>query len=77
MNKIVQLSNLSDDKYSKLEDRASSEGKTIAEYIESLIEKDDRKITMAEFFKILKTREPVHLNPSAEEIIREDRDARS
>ena len=73
----MQLSNLSDDKYSKLEDRASSEGKTIAEYVESLIEKDDAKMTMAEFFAVLKTREPVHLNPSAEQIIREERDARS
>ena len=77
MNKIVQLSNLSDDKYSKLEARATSSGMTIAEYLESLIEKEEKKLTMSEFFEILKTREPVRLNPSAEQIIREERDARS
>ena len=82
MNQFVEIKNLPEEKYRKLEERAASEGMSVADYVERLIENDigqtlDSRMSISEVLELLKTRRPVHLVPSAVETIREDRDSRS
>ena len=77
MNKFVQIRNIPEEKHRKLKSRAASKGMSISDYVGRLIDKDIEKPSIAEFLALMKTREHVHLIPSAEEIIREDRDSRS
>ena len=77
MNKFVQIRNIPEEKHRKLKSRAASKGMSISDYVARLIDKDIEKPSIAEFLALMKTREHVHLIPSPEEIIREDRDSRS
>ena len=77
MNKFVQIRNIPEDKHRKLKARAASKGMSISDYVGKLIDKDIDKPSIAEFLALMKTRERVHLVPSAEDLIREDRDSRS
>ena len=76
MNKIVQLSNLTDDKYRKLEVNATSKGLSVADYVSGLIDSDLESWSNSELLERLKTRKSIHMNPSAAETIRLDRDSR-
>ena len=77
MNKQIHVRDIEEQTHSRLVDMANSKGLSLSEFIrQELTQITERKISLSEFYARLRTREPVHLNPSAEEIIREDRDNR-
>ena len=77
MNKQIHIRDIEEQTHSRLVEKANAKGLSLSEFLrQELTQIAERKLSMAEFYALLRTREPVHLNPSAEEIIREDRDSR-
>ncbi len=76
MNKQIHVRDIEDQTHSRLVDLANSKGLSLSEYLRIKLTEIANRPTNAELFARLRTREPVHLKPSAEEIIREERDAR-
>ncbi len=76
MNKFIQVRNLTEELQKKVKLRATEEGLTITDWVENLIELEMSHLSMKEIYARLRSREPVHLSPSAAEMIREDRDSR-
>ena len=76
MNKMLQVRNLKPETHRKVKVRAAEEGVSATEWVTRLIERELKRPSMAELYARLKSREPVHLSPSAADIIREQRDSR-
>lgn len=76
MNKHVQIRNLSAATHRKLKLRAASEGMTMSDYLRIEIERLVSRPSMKEWLGMVRKREPVDLQQTAAEIIREERDSR-
>lgn len=76
MNKMLQVRNLKSETHRKVKVRAAEEGISVTEWVTRLIERELKRPSMAELYARLKSRQPVHLSPSAADIIREQRDNR-
>lgn len=76
MNKHVQIRNLSAATHRKLKLRAASEGLTMSDYLRIEIERLVSRPSMKEWLGMVRKREPVDLQQTAAEIIREERDSR-
>jgi antitoxin FitA len=76
MNKMIQVRNLNPELHKKVKIRATEEGLTITDWVENLIEREVARPSMKDVYARLRTRKPMNLNPSAAEMIREDRDNR-
>lgn len=76
MNKMLQVRNLRPETHRKVKVRAAQEGVSVTDWVSRLIDRELMRPSMAELYAKLKTREPVHLSPSAADIIREQRDSR-
>jgi len=76
MNKMLQVRNLKAETHRKVKVRAAEEGISVTEWVTRLIERELKRPSMAELYARLKSRRPVHLTPSAADIIREQRDSR-
>ena len=77
MNKHIQIRDFDGIAHARLVETANSKGLSLSEFIrQELMVIARKKPSMHEFFEHLKTREGVHLDPSAEQTIREDRDSR-
>jgi antitoxin FitA len=76
MNKMIQVRNLTPDLHKKVKIRAIEEGLTITDWVENLIIREVERPSMKDIFAVLKSRKPMHLNPTAVEMVREDRDSR-
>ena len=77
MNKHIQIRDFDGTSHARLVERATSKGLSLSEFLrQELMVIAQKKPSMHEFFEQLKTRKGVHLDPSAEQTIREDRDSR-
>jgi antitoxin FitA len=76
MNKMIQVRNLSPELHKKVKIRVAEEGMTITDWVESLIVREVSKPSMKDIYARLRARKPINLNPSAADMIREDRDNR-
>jgi antitoxin FitA len=76
MNKMIQVRNLKPELHRRVRVRVSEEGTTITDWVAGLIERELERPSMKEVFARLRKREPIQLIPSAEEMVREDRDSR-
>lgn len=76
MNKHVQIRNLPEETHRKLKIRAAKEGMSMSDYLRLEIEKLVSRPTMKEWLEMVRSREPMNLEQTAAEIIREDRDSR-
>ena len=76
MNKMIQVRNLKPDLHRKVKIRAIEEGLTMTDWVAKLIEREIERPSMKEVFARLRSRKPIHLKPSAAEMVREDRDNR-
>ena len=57
-----------------LEAKAAIEGSSLSDFVLAELEKLAMRPTPREFLELLRTREPVHLTPSAADVIRESRE---
>jgi plasmid stability protein len=71
MSKMIQIRNVPDDLHRELKSRAALAGMTLSDYLTQQLRKVVHKPSKAEWFRELRKREPVKLEPSAAEIIRE------
>jgi antitoxin FitA len=76
MNKMIQVRNLAPDLHKKVKIRAAEEGQSITDWVENLIIREVERPSMKDIFAMLKSRQPMHLNPAATEMVREDQDRR-
>jgi hypothetical protein len=76
MNKQIHVRDIEEQTHRRLVDMANAKGLSLSEYLRVKLTEIANRPSNAELFARLRTREPVHLKPSAEEIIREDRDSR-
>ena len=76
MSKMIQLRNVPETLHRTLKSRAAMEGKSLSDYLIGLIREMAERPTVAELRAQLKKREPVELEISAAEIIRQERDSR-
>ena len=78
MNKHIQIRDFDGIAHARLVETANSKGLSLSEFLrQELLALAQKKPSLEEFYAVLKTRKGVHLNPSAEQIIREERDRRS
>jgi plasmid stability protein len=76
MNKMIQIRNVPEKLHRKLKARAAAEGMTLTDYVSALIKRDLQRPSAAEWMQSLETRAKFHLDPSPEDIVREERDSR-
>ncbi len=77
MNKQIHVRDFDETAHSRLVEKANAKGLSLSEFVrQELTQISEKKLSLPEFYALLRTREPVHLSPSAEEIIREERDRR-
>jgi hypothetical protein len=76
MNKQIHVRDIEEQTHSRLVDMADAEGLSLSEFLRVKLSEIAKPPSNAKLFARLRTREPVNLKPSAEEIIREDRDTR-
>ena len=70
----LQVRNVPEDLHRTLEAKAASEGLSLSDFVLPELEKVAKRPTSRELRERLRRREPVHLRPSAAEVIRELRD---
>ena len=73
---MIQVRNVPDRLHRELAKRAALRGQTLTQYIEEILEREVGRPTRQEVLARIASREPVELNPSAAEIIRQERDSR-
>ncbi len=76
MNKFVPIRNLSPDQHRALVARAKAAGISVSDYLRQEVPELANRPTMAELYAKLKRRKSVHLEVSAAELIRQERDNR-
>jgi len=76
MSKMIQLRNVPDRLYRKLKARAATEGRSLSEYLLNHIRELAERPTLLEMRKRLRGREPVDVQLSPTEILRQERDTR-
>ena len=70
----LQVRNVPEDLHRTLKAKAASEGLSLSDFVLSEVEKVAKRPTPRELRERLRRRDPVHLRPSAAEVIRELRD---
>lgn len=70
----LQVRNVPEELHRTLKAKAALEGKSLSAFLLAELERIAKHPTRREFLQRLRTREPVHLNPTAAEIIRELRE---
>lgn len=76
MNKHVQIREIPEEMHRKLKMRAAAEGLSMSEYLKRLIERDLRRPNCDAIKARMAEMEPIILDPSPTELIREERDRR-
>ena len=76
MNKQIHVRDFDKAVHTQLVQNAKAKDMTLSEYIRVTLTEIANQSSNDALFERLKTREPVHLNPSAAETIRQDRDTR-
>jgi antitoxin FitA len=76
MSKMIQIRNVPDDLHAKLKARAAMAGTSLSEYILRELAASAKEPTIEEIIQRLERLEPVDPQPSAAEMIREERDNR-
>ena len=76
MNKHIHIRDFDEALHEKLVQRAKSKDLSLSQYLRNELTQLASRPSLDEVLNRLKTREPMHLNPSAAEMIREDRDSR-
>ena len=78
MNKQIHVRDFDAAAHARLVEKANAKGLSLSEFIrQELTVIAQKKLSLDEFYDHLKTRKGVHLSPSAEQTIREERDRRS
>jgi len=70
----LQVRNVPEELHRTLKAKAALEGMSLSEFLVQQLEKLAKRPTRREFRQRLHQREPIHLNPTAAQIIRELRD---
>jgi len=73
---MIQIRNVPDRLHRRLKGRAALEGMSLSDYLRVELERILERPTRAELCARIAHREPVQLEPSAAELIREERDSR-
>lgn len=76
MNKHIHIRDFDADLHEKLVQRAQSKDMSLSQYLRKELTQLASRPSLDEVLNRLKTREPMHLNPTAAEMIRQDRDSR-
>ncbi|MDR4494980.1 MAG: hypothetical protein AB7P17_14850 [Nitrospirales bacterium] len=76
MSKMIQLRNVPDRLHRKLKARAATEGRSLSEYLLNHIRELAERPTLLEMRERLRCREPVDVQPSPTEILRQERETR-
>lgn len=73
MSKMIQVRNVSDRLHHELVRRAQQEGKTLTDYIESVLEREVARPPAYEVFERIARLPPVDLGESAADLLRRER----
>jgi len=76
MPKNLQVRDLPDPIHRELKRRARSQGETLTDYVQGILEREVARPPADEVFERIRSREPVDLGAEAAEIIREARGER-
>ena len=76
MSKMIQLRNVPDKLHRKLKARAATEGRSLSEYLISHIRELAERPTLLEMQDRLRQREPVRVDLSPADVLRQERDIR-
>jgi antitoxin FitA len=76
MSKMVQIRNMPDSVHRVLKSRAASAGMSLSDYLLRELTKTAKRPTMEELIERMHKREPVSVDLSSADLIREDREAR-
>jgi antitoxin FitA len=76
MNKQIHIRDFDGKLHEKLVERAQAKHMSLTQYLRNELTQLATRPSLDEVLNRLRTREPMHLNPSAAEMIREDRDSR-
>ncbi len=76
MNKQIHVRDIEEQTHSRLVDMADAEGLSLSEFLRGKLTEMAKPPSNAKLFARLRTREPVNLKTSAEEMVREDRDSK-
>ena len=72
--KMIQVRNVPDRLHRELVRRARRRGQTLTRHIEEILEREVERPTREEVLERIGRRKPIELDPSAAEIIRQERD---
>ncbi len=73
---MIQVRNVPDKLHRKLKARAATEGRSLSEYLLSHIRELAERPTLLEMHDRLRTREPVAVDVSPAEVLRQERQSR-
>lgn len=76
MSKMIQVRNVPDALHRELVRRARDSGRSLTDYIQSVLEREVARPPMDEVLARIRSRDPVELDRPAAELIREERAAR-
>jgi hypothetical protein len=76
MSRMLQVRNVPDRLHRELVRRARARGLALTEYVQQILEREVARPDAAEVFRRIASRDPVVLDVSAAELIREERAAR-
>ena len=76
MSKMIQLRNVPEKLHRKLKARAATEGRSLSEYLLSHIRDFAERPTMEELKDRLRRREPVSVDVSPADVLRQERNSR-
>jgi plasmid stability protein len=76
MSKMIQLRNVPEKLHRKLKARAATEGRSLSEYLLSHIQELAERPTMEELQDRLRRREPVSVDVSPADVLRQERNSR-
>jgi plasmid stability protein len=71
---MIQIRNVPEDLHRKLKVRAAERGQTLSDYLLEVVRLEAAQPTLEEFVRMVKSREPVHLEQTSAEIVRELRE---
>ena len=76
MSIMIQIRNVPDEVHKAAKARAALEGKTLSDFALAALEQAVSRPTVAEISERIRLLEPVEPPPSAEELVRRERDGR-
>lgn len=76
MSKMIQIRNVPDDIHRELKSRAALAGKTLSDFLLDKVEEIVSVPTKKQMWERLKSREPVQLDTSVADLLREERENR-